>query len=50
MSDYNNYNEQDSNNDSPFYENPKRNNTGSDAKNKVVFNEKNYLNTRLQNG
>ena len=43
------YNEQESN-ESPFYETPKRN-AGNDAKNnKVVFNEKNYLNTRLANG
>lgn len=45
MSDY--YNNQEEN-DSPFYENPK--NQGNNDKNKVVFSEKNYLNTRLAKG
>ena len=44
MSDYN---EQE--NESPFYDEPKRQNTGNNGKSKVVFNEKNYLNTRLAN-
>ena len=47
MSDY--YNTQEGNN-SPFYELPKKGNSGENGKNKVVFSEKNYLNTRLAPG
>lgn len=42
-----NYDYSQEENESPFYENPKRTNTGNDGKNKVVFSEKNYLNVRL---
>lgn len=43
-----NYYSEQEGNDSPFYEQPKKN--AVETKGKIVFNEKNYLNTRLENG
>lgn len=49
MENYNSNNQQQDN-DSPFYANPKKGYNQNDGKNKPVFSEKNYLNVRLAPG